>query len=284
MPATDNWFEEKQSAWLYHIMAHNEKDGVKQQLFLNLAEAAESQAQIWEDEVARNGEPSPSFKPTLRTRLVALLLRLFGARAIRPILAAMKIRGLSVYSENFIPSHHMMPTSVEQVGRRHKGYGGGKLRAAVFGVNDGLVSNTALIMGVAGATNETSFILAGGIAGMLAGAFSMAAGEYISMRSQREMYEYQIRLEREELEEYPDEEAEEIALIYHARGMNMDYARKMSKDIIGNPDQAMDILSREELGLNPKDLGSPWGAAIFSFIFSLVVLLHLYFRSLPVWR
>ena len=99
-------------------------------------------------------------------------------------------------------------------------YGGGNLRAAVFGVNDGLVSNASLIMGVAGAGTAPGFVLTAGVAGLLAGALSMAAGEYVSVRSQREMYEYQIALERDELDEYPDEEAEELALIYQARGMD----------------------------------------------------------------
>jgi VIT1/CCC1 family predicted Fe2+/Mn2+ transporter len=93
----------------------------------------------------------------------------------------------------------------------------------------------------------------------------MAAGEYISMRTQREMFEYQIGLERDELNEYPDEEAEELALIYHARGMDLDQARSMSRDLVKNPAAALDALAREELGLNPDDLGSPLGAATFSF-------------------
>jgi VIT1/CCC1 family predicted Fe2+/Mn2+ transporter len=158
-----------------------------------------------------------------------------------------------------------MPTSVAQVGARHKGYGGGNLRAAVFGVNDGLVSNASLIMGVAGAGVAADAIVTTGMAGLLAGALSMAAGEYVSMRSQREMFEYQIALEREELDEYPGEEAEELALIYHARGMELEQARDVSRELVKNPVAALDALAREELGLNPDDLGSPFGAAAFSF-------------------
>jgi VIT1/CCC1 family predicted Fe2+/Mn2+ transporter len=181
------------------------------------------------------------------------------------VLAAMKVRGLSVYSS--AAPGHAMPTRIEQVGGRHRGIGsGGNLRAAVFGVNDGLVSNTSLIMGVAGAANEPGLILTSGVAGLLAGALSMAAGEYVSMRSQREMYEYQIGLEREELNEYPDEEAEELALIYHARGMDMDEARAVAGKMLKDPEHALNTLAREELGLNPDDLGSPWGAALFSFL------------------
>ena len=174
------------------------------------------------------------------------------------MLAALKVRGLSAYDAR-PAAGHVMPTSIADIGRRHKGFGGGNLRAAVFGVNDGLVSNTSLIMGVAGANAGADFVVTSGVAGLLAGALSMAAGEYVSMRSQREMFEYQIGLERDELGEYPDEEAEELALIYAARGMEIEEARRITRELVKNPDAALDALAREELGLNPDDLGSPWG-------------------------
>ena len=100
---------------------------------------------------------------------------------------------------------------------------------------------------------------------MIAGALSMAAGEYVSVRSQREFYEHQMDLERQELAEYPEAEAEELALIYHARGIDLDEARRISAVLLSKPEQALDVLAREELGLNPDDLGSPWGAAGSSF-------------------
>jgi VIT1/CCC1 family predicted Fe2+/Mn2+ transporter len=158
-----------------------------------------------------------------------------------------------------------MPTSVSDVGQRHRGVGGGNLRATVFGVNDGLVSNAALVLGVAGAGAESSTVLMTGVAGLLAGALSMAAGEFVSVRSQREMFEYQIALEKEELAEYPEEEAEELALIYQARGLELEQARTLARTLFASPEQALDVLAREELGLNPDDLGSPWGAAGSSF-------------------
>jgi vacuolar iron transporter family protein len=196
---------------------------------------------------------------------VARLVRRFGPRSLRGVLAAMKLRGLSIYSTSLGAVGHVMPTSASEVGARHRSSVGGNLRAAVFGVNDGLVSNASLVMGIAGAGASGRYVLATGIAGLLAGALSMAAGEYISVRSQRDMYEYQIALEREEVAEYPEEEAEELALIYQARGVELAQAREMSRSLLANPEQALDVLSREELGLNPDDLGSPWGAASFSF-------------------
>jgi VIT1/CCC1 family predicted Fe2+/Mn2+ transporter len=178
----------------------------------------------------------------------------------------MKVRGISAYDAGRATPGHLMPTSVAEIGVRHKGYGGGNLRAAVFGVNDGLVSNASLIMGVAGASATAEFVVTSGVAGLLAGALSMAAGEYVSVRSQREMFEYQIALERDELAEYPEEEAEELALIYAARGMDLEEARRITRDLVRSPQTALDALAREELGLNPDDLGSPWGAAAFSFL------------------
>jgi VIT1/CCC1 family predicted Fe2+/Mn2+ transporter len=188
----------------------------------------------------------------------------------------MKLRGLSIYTSTTAPGH-VMPTSVSQVGERHRGgVSGGNLRATVFGINDGLVSNAALVMGVAGSGAAPSIVLMTGTAGLLAGALSMAAGEYVSVRSQRDMYEYQIALEREELAEYPEEEAEELALIYEARGMDLEQARIFARSLLGNPDHALDVLAREELGLNPDDLGSPFGAASSSFLaFALGAVLPL---------
>jgi len=184
---------------------------------------------------------------------------------MRPILAAMKLRGLSIYSGPS-ESGHPMPTSLSEVGARHRNGLGGNLRASVFGVNDGLLSNASLVLGVAGASATNGYVLIAGSAGLLAGALSMAAGEYVSVRTQREMYEYQIALERDEIAEYPEEEAEELALIYEARGIEIDRAREMSRTLLSRPDRALDVLAREELGLNPDDLGSPWQAAFSSFV------------------
>ena len=262
MSGLASWREEKQSAWLYRELADCEPDPRISELFRALAAAAEGQADTWRGE---SGTEAPSFAPSIRARITAMLARRLGPRRIMPALIAMKVRGVSVYKAQAATPGHLMPTSVSEVGMRHKGYGGGNLRAAVFGVNDGLVSNTSLIMGVAGAGASLGAVVTTGIAGLLAGALSMAAGEYVSMRSQREMFEYQIGLERDELNEYPEEEAEELALIYAARGMDLAEARRITLELVKNHDAALDALAREELGLNPDDLGSPWGAALFSF-------------------
>ena len=269
----DSWYHEKESAWLYRRVADRESDPLKSQLFRKLGEAAEDQARKWE---ALQPQREFGFRPSMRARVVAGLVDQIGPRAARNVLAAMKLRGLSIYTSTTAPGH-VMPTSVSQVGERHRGgVSGGNLRATVFGINDGLVSNAALVMGVAGSGAAPSIVLMTGTAGLLAGALSMAAGEYVSVRSQRDMYEYQIALEREELAEYPEEEAEELALIYEARGMDLEQARIFARSLLGNPDHALDVLAREELGLNPDDLGSPLGAASSSFLaFALGAVLPL---------
>ena len=271
-----SWQEEKSSAHLYRVVAEQEAGTARQALFLELAKEAEKQALIWERKIsAAGGEAPRSFRPDLRTRVVALLVRRMGPRPLRAVLAAMKVRGMSLYSG--ADPRHYAPESASGMERRHRGLAsGGNLRAAVFGVNDGLVSNASLIFGVAGATSDSKMILLAGVAGLLAGAFSMAAGEYVSVRSQREMYEYQIGLERDELEQYPEEEASELALIYEARGIPAGEARRMGNVILDDPSRALDTLAREELGLNPAELGSPWGAASSSFVaFALGALLPL---------
>src|SRR5437016_12529468 len=138
-------------------------------------------------------------------------------------------------------------------------------RPAVFGANDGLLSNFGLVMGIAGATAEPRFVRLAGIAGLLAGASSMAAGEYVSVRSQRELYEQQIAVERQELPMSPEEEKEELALIYQAKGVPSGQAEELADRILSNPQTAIDTLAREELGLDPAALGSPWVAAASSF-------------------
>ncbi len=268
----DSWQSEKTAAFLSRVAARSEPDPVRKAMFRTLAEMAERQATI----VARDLGPVPAWRPTRRTRLIAGVTRLIGTRAARPLLAASKVRGLSVYTAGPKNTGHAAPTAAEEIGGKHRGTGGGKLRAAVFGVNDGLVSNVSLVMGVAGAAFQPEMIVLTGAAGLLAGAFSMAAGEYVSMRSQRELYEYQIAQERDELVRYADEEAQELALIYNARGLPMDEAHSIARKLISNPDVALDTLAREELGLNPDDLGSPWGAALWSFLaFSLGAVLPL---------
>ncbi len=264
MSLMKSWKSEKQSAYLYALLALKEKSSPFEKLFSKLGEEAESQAKIWEEKIKKEGKKLPTYSPGFRARLVGALLKKFGPHPLRLILPAMKIRGMSAYSS--APPGHPHHTRVDQIGRKHRGTSvGGNLRAAVFGINDGLVSNTSLILGIAGASSDHFMIVLTGIAGLLAGAFSMAAGEFISVKSQREMFEHQIDLEKEELKEYPEEEAQELALIYEAKGLKPEEAKDLATKLISNPERALDTLAREELGLNMEELGSPLGATLSSF-------------------
>lgn len=264
MSGLESWREEKQSGWLYRELAKAEPDPHIAALFAKLAHEADAQALQWEKTLGAQAQQLPTPSPSMRARLVIALARRLGPRRMRTALAAIKVRGLSIYSS--APVGHAMPTSVDEIGRGHRSVGGGNLRAAIFGINDGLVSNASLILGVVGAHVANATVITTGIAGVLAGAMAMAAGEFVSVSSQREMYEYQIALEADELKEYPEAEAEELALIYEARGLPLDEARRMAQTLISDPAHALDALAREELGLNPQELGSPFGAAAFSFV------------------
>ncbi|MBA3661805.1 MAG: VIT1/CCC1 transporter family protein [Gammaproteobacteria bacterium] len=249
-----NWLEEQHSAYLYGVMATQEKNILHKKLFHDLKIAAEKQGELWAKKMQAYNIPYPMYQPTLRVRLVASLIKIFGTDALHRILPAMKIRGMSVFNTYHSEHKH---TSMNATSN---------LRAAIFGVNDGLISNMSLILGIAGAGSNQHFIFLTGIAGLLAGACSMGAGEYISVRSQREVFEYQIAIEKKELAEYPEEEAEELSLIYQARGLPTEEATRLANFMISNPQQGLDALAREELGLNPEDLVSPIGAMIFSFL------------------
>lgn len=165
----------------------------------------------------------------------------------------------------------------------HRDVGGGQARAAIFGVSDGLVSNASLILGVAGADSGSDFVRVAGLAGLVAGAISMAAGEWVSVQAQRELLERELALERRELLNNPEHEAEELAALYVSRGIDRTDAQRMAEAITGDIDLALEVHAREELGVDPNSLGSPVGASVWSFVsFALgafVPLLPWFFAS-----
>ncbi len=275
----ESWVSEVRAAWLYRVLAEVETDE-KKRLFAALAEDAMEQSRAWVGALEEAGFEAPGpWKPDFRVRLVALLIRRIGPRSLLPALAALKVRGLSVY--------RAAPSTLEVLWQREAGgaetaetpghlhgeeqrhfYTRGiiALHAAIFGVNDGLVSNTALALFVFGLTADPRLALLIGVGGLFAGAVSMAAGEFLEARSRMELYERQIALEEEELRLYPDDEAEELALIFEARGLARGPALELGKRLISEPARALDVLTREELGLNPDDLGSPWASGAASFL------------------
>lgn len=149
--------------------------------------------------------------------------------------------------------------------QHHRNIQGGSARAAVFGVSDGLVSNMGLILGVAGADPAPAVVRLAGLAGLVAGAISMAAGEYNSMRVQSELLERELALEARELHRRPEHETAELAGIYEERGLDARQARDLAEAMMSDPDTALETHAREELGIDPAQLGSPWGAGVSSF-------------------
>jgi VIT1/CCC1 family predicted Fe2+/Mn2+ transporter len=265
-------------------MAAAEKDQKRAAIFNKLAENEERHAQRWARLIQSAGKEVPAHRPTARVRMLSWLARQFGTRRVLPIISSLEARDEAGYLSQpeaaGLPAEErahsralramegglMSSDAIVGAERWHVLSRGGSLRAAVFGINDGLVSNFSLVMGFAGAEARPEYVLLAGIAGLLAGSFSMAAGEYVSMLAQRELFEQQIAMEKQELEMSPKEEEEELSLIYQAKGIPEQEAAMVARRIIMNPKMAIDTLAREELGLDPSELGSPWRAAVSSFL------------------
>jgi VIT1/CCC1 family predicted Fe2+/Mn2+ transporter len=281
-----NLDDEVDGVAIYRMLAAAEPNGERRSIFEELAEVEERHANVWRAKLREAGVEPKMGGPSLRVRIIGLLAKPFGVTAVLPIVRGMEAGAYSMYmaqdetARAIAPDEREHRRTLERMQRQdvepseiitarepwHRRGGGGTLRATIFGVSDGLVSNTSLIMGFAGAQAEGKFVLLAGVAGLLAGAFSMAAGEYVSMRAQRELFERQIELERDELEADPGEEQQELALIYKAKGLAREEAQAMAARLMENPEVALQTLVREELGLDPSELGSPWGASIGSLL------------------
>lgn len=301
--ARETWLEnlrdEQDGVALYDGLAAIERDEGRAESFRRLAEAERRHAELWAKKLTGAGHAVPPPNPSSRTKLVLWLARRLGTRAVlswvleseggdadkynrqggrdatrladeerahQEVLAEMKDG----------PAASGARATIARRERWHSSSRGGALRAAVFGVNDGVVSNLALVLGVAGAGAPSSAILMTGLAGWLAGASSMAVGEYVSVASQRDLLERQIAQERREIADAPEEEQAELAAIFEQKGLAPDNARQAAAEIFKDPEHALDTLVREELGLDPDDLGSPLAAAGSSFaMFSAGALLPL---------
>ena len=280
--------DERNSALLYRTLSEIEDDSRLSEVYNRIAETELQHAEAWAEKLKAVGEVMPAFRPIWRTRALIWLARRFGPAMILPSIQAMEQNGVQDYSQQPQAggmkaqerSHAMLVKQIisgmrggmgggalAQLEGRHRGTGGNALRAAVLGANDGLVSNLSLVMGVAGAAMDNRTVLITGLAGMLAGAISMALGEWLSVTSSRELYHHQIMIEAEEIEQAPEEEAEELALIYEARGLSREQAQSLATQILADGEHALETLAREELGMDPKELGgSAWEAALTSFV------------------
>ncbi len=285
-----NYLAEQEGSVLYQSLAKTERDPHLAELYQRMAETEQRHAAVWADYLRRAGEPVPTYTPGWRIRTLTWLAQRFGVNSVLPIISSMEQSASHDYDEQpearaaGMPkderSHERLFRSVQITSSggiagpalarfegRHRGTGGNALRAAVLGASDGLTTNLSLVMGVAGANLPGHTILFTGIAGMLAGALSMSIGEWLSVQSARELYTHQIAVERQELVEMPEEEREELALIYEAKGIDQETARRMADRIMGQGGSALDTLAREELGIDPEELGgSAWVASIMSFM------------------
>ncbi|MGH2727977.1 MAG: VIT1/CCC1 transporter family protein, partial [Actinomycetota bacterium] len=269
------WADELAGAALYRALAER-ADERRKDILLELADAEERHAAHWAKLMAERGLDSPRPpKVPLRVRVLSMLARRLGTDAILPLVLRLEAADAAKY-EDIAEAPASMARQERSHGKavaalvggptgariaraegRHRVGAAGALRAGVFGFNDGLVSNLALVMGVAGGTGNSRFMLLAGVAGLVAGAFSMATGEWISVRSQRELFEREIAMERDELTHFPEEEREELALIYRAKGVDREEAEALAARLMSRPDTALDTLVREELGIDPSELVSP---------------------------
>lgn len=278
---------ERDAAALYTRMAEIET-GERQAIFQELAAVERRHAAHWEVKIRGAGETvPPPGAPSMRTRLLASAAARLSPKTVLPLIERSERADASMYDADPDAAPGMAadehghartiaklieggrPSPRAQIARRepwHRGDRSGALRAGVFGVSDGLVSNTALVMGVAGSGASRTVILLTGTAGLLAGSFSMAVGEYVSMASQREMYQREIALEAQELEEKPEEEHDELVLLYRAKGLSRAEATQLADRIMADRHVALDTLTREELGLDLTQLGSPLAAAVSSLL------------------
>jgi len=277
------WRDEQHAAALYRELAAL-SEGDRRTVFGELAEVEEQHAAHWGRLLEAAGRTPTLGRRPLRTRMLYISARRFGVDRVLPTIIKAEAADSGRYRD--IPEAPAQMAD-EETGHgqtlaamagdsagaglavyegRHRRTSGGSLRAGVFGVNDGLVSNLALIMGVAGGTSDASTVVLAGVAGLVAGAGSMAAGEWISVQSQRELFENEIAVERMELGEFPEEERHELELIYRAKGVPPEQAAELAAHLMRDPEAALDTMAREELGLAPEDLGSPWIAATSSFV------------------
>lgn len=282
----ENLQGEVDGAHVYRAMAARAGDDRLAELYRRMGDVEERHGELWRRQLAAAGADGVA-GPSWRARTLAFVARRFGAGLVAPIMATQERQGRTMYDDQPEAAGTSLPADERSHARllhnitggasgatlarfegRHRGIGGNALRAAVLGANDGLVSNFSLVMGVAGASSGGAAVIVAGLAGLLAGSLSMALGEWLSVQSARELYANQIATEADELAAFPEEEEEELRLIYESKGLAPDEARTLAHRIIsGDPQIALDTMSREELGIDPDELGgSAWVAAFTSFV------------------
>jgi VIT1/CCC1 family predicted Fe2+/Mn2+ transporter len=284
----ENLRTERDAVALYEQIAGAEANPDLAAVYRKMADTERRHAATWEGKLQDAGTPIPNYKPGWRTRTLGWMARRFGPAFVLPTMVEVENSAGSGYSDQpdaeaagmqleeqsharvfrtlAKTTHGLEGGAVARFEGRHRAAGGNALRAGVLGANDGLVSVFSLVMGVAGAGVGSREILLTGFAGLLAGALSMALGEWLSVQSSRELYQHQLEIEKRELREIPEEEKAELALIYQAKGIAPESARQLADRLLSDETTALDTLAREELSINPQELGgSAWEAALTSF-------------------
>jgi VIT1/CCC1 family predicted Fe2+/Mn2+ transporter len=286
----ENWQDEVDSAAEYRAMAAAEPDPRLAMVYARLATMEDAHIAFWEKRLRDAGASVPPRRASWRSRALGAIARRLGPDLVLATIAAKEEADQNVYVNQPEAAGTRMsaqerwhakvlrqlvtsqPRGMEgsflaRLEGRHRSVGGNALRAAVLGANDGLCSNLSLVMGVAGASVGSDGLLVTGMAGLLAGACSMALGEWVSVTSSRELAQREIRIESGELADDPEGEGDELKLIYEAKGLSPSEADAMVKHLLADPSRAVDTLAREELGIDPGQLGgSAWEAAVASFV------------------
>ncbi len=298
--------EEVDGLYIYHSLANLEADESIAGVYRRLAAAEQRHLELWQSELRKAGEPAEPGRPSLRARILMWLARRFGPELVLPVLKTFERDAVGMYAGEPVAEEAGLPADessharlfaaiasspgnppgsvIARIESRHRSFGGSNaLRAAVLGANDGLTSNLALVAGVAGAAPGQATVLLAGIAGLLAGSFSMALGEWVSVTAAQEAAEAQLKEESEELRLFPESERQELSLIYQAKGFSEAESQRLATRIIADHDAALGTLAREELGIVPEEIGSPWTAAITSFILfalgAVIPLIAFFFGS-----
>lgn len=283
-----NLKKEVDGAALYLALARNETNPQLADVFRKLSASEEKHAKVWVSRLKEQGESNTQMKPSWRARILGFLAKRLGSQFVLPTISGNETADSDSYQNQLDEdtgqmsmdekSHARIIAETVKSGKgvsggvlaqmegRHRSSGGNALRAAVLGANDGLVSILSLTMGVAGANLPSHDVLVTGLAGLLAGAGSMALGEWLSVQSSRELYTHQIKIEEEEIANAPEEEQEELSLIYQSKGLPEEKAKEMAAHMMQDKTHILDTLAREELGIDPEELGgSSWEAALTSF-------------------
>ena len=309
-----NWRAEKESARVYRDMAASERDPNRKGILLRLAEAEERHAERWEKKLAKLGATPPTLTDTFGKRLNRWFNRLAGAGIALKRLEAAEDRDQSRYAEQqsrALAQDAEAKRILEEIGREEKvhakalqrmapqlgpkttleyilkrehwhGRGGSWVADAIYGVNDGLGAVFGIVSGVAGATNnQQHYVLISGLAGMIASALSMGAGAYLAVKSEREVYEAEISREKQEVDENPEEEIEEMALFYQLQGFEATDSQKMAERIAQDPERMVKAMAQSELGLSEQNFPNPWvsslSAAVSTAIGAFVPIVPFFF-------